>query len=72
MKLAVINETSGVAYSPIKAFESTYFYNYDSDSGNLYTGNSIDLNRYFTSLNRLGDQDRLSTNVDDNNWIYRK
>lgn len=62
-----------MAYSPLKAYESTYFYDYDSATGNLYTGNSIDLNRYFTSLNRLGnDEDRLTTNVDDNNWIYRK
>lgn len=68
--LQVLNETSGLGLSPLKAYENNYFYHYDEDRSNLYTGNSIDLNGYFTSVNRLGEQDRLTTNVDDNNWIY--
>ncbi len=69
----MINETSGIGYSPLRAYENKYIYNYvntDKTNKYLYTANSIDLNRYFSSINRVFDQDKISTNVDDNNWLY--
>jgi hypothetical protein len=68
----VINETSGIGFSPIRAYENKYAYNYVDSTKTLYTANSIDLNRYFTSINKAYDQDRISTNVDDNNWLFSK
>ena len=72
----MINETSGIGYSPLRAYENKYIYNYvdnDDKVKYLYTDNSIDLNRYFSSINRVFDQDnRISTNVDDNNWLNSK
>ncbi|CAF0729646.1 unnamed protein product [Brachionus calyciflorus] len=68
-KSYIINETSGIGQAPLKAYESKYAYNFVNER--LYTANSIDLNRFFTSINGLYDQDRISTNVDDNNWINR-
>jgi hypothetical protein len=65
-------EMSGIGYSPLRAYENKYVYNYVQKNKLLYTANSIDLNRYFTSINRLSGQERISTNVDDTNWLYRK
>ncbi|RNA40880.1 Semaphorin [Brachionus plicatilis] len=65
----IINETSGVGQAPLKAYESKYAYNYANNR--LYAANSIDLNRFYTSINGLYDQDRITTNVDDNTWLNR-
>ena len=67
----VLNETSGLGYSPLKAYENKYVYNL-IDKKHLYTANTIDLNRYFTSINRFIKQEQIGTNVDDDNWLYRK
>ena len=64
------NETSGIGYSPLRAYESKYVYNYVEKNGYLYTANSIDVNRYFTSINRFNEQDRVSTNVDSAAWLH--
>jgi len=64
-------EISGIGYSPLRAHENKYVYNYVEKNKLLYTANSIDLNRYFTSINRLSGQEKISTNVDDTNWLHR-
>ena len=68
----VLNETSGLGYSPLRAYENKYVYNYIEKSKFLYTANTIDLNRYFTSINKDVDQFRISTNMHDNNWLHSK
>ena len=69
-----LNETSGLGYSPLKAYENKYVYNLiiQQKSKFLFTGNTIDLNRYLTSINRNIKQEQVGTNVDDNNWIHSK
>ena len=68
----VLNETSGVGFSPLRAYENKYVYNRIEANNFLYTANTIDLNRHFTSINRQNGQERVSTNVDDNNWLLSK
>lgn len=70
--LMVSNETSGLGYSPLRGFENKYVYNYIDANNYLFTANTIDLNRYFTSINKETDQDRISTNMHDNNWLHSK
>jgi hypothetical protein len=70
--LMVSNETSGLGYSPLRGFENKYVYNYIDTNNYLFTANTIDLNRYFTSINKETDQDRISTNMHDNNWLHSK
>ena len=71
--LIFLNETSGLGYSPLKAYENKYVYNLiggREKSNSLFTGNSIDLNRYLTSVRRNAKQDQeVGTNVDDRNWM---
>lgn len=64
-----LNESSGVGYVPLRANENKYIYNFVEENNYLYTGNSIDLNEFFSSINLQSDQYKISTNVDDNNWI---
>ena len=68
----VINETSGSGITPLRPFDAKYVYNYIETSQNLYTANSLDLNRHFTSINRIFEQNTISTNFDDTNWLYSK
>jgi hypothetical protein len=68
--MSEFNETSGIGYSPLRAYESKYVYNYVEKNRYLYTANSIDVNRYFTSINRFNEQDRVSTNVDSAAWLH--
>jgi len=70
--LGFLNETSGLSYSPLKAYENKYVYNLVGGK-DLFTGNSIDLNRYLTSISRNPRQDQeVGTNLDDKNWIDSK
>lgn len=64
-----LNETSGLGYSPLKAHENKYVYNQIHKKNLLFTANTIDLNRYFTSINRYINQEQIATNVNDDSWI---
>lgn len=64
-----LNETSGLGYSPLKAHENKYVYNRIQQKNFLFTANTIDLNRYFTSINRYTKQEQIATNVNDDGWI---
>ena len=69
------NESSGIGIAPLRAFEKNYVYNYISEKRYLFSANSIDLNRHFTSINRLNMDDEsylISTNIDDRGWIHSK
>ncbi len=68
----ILNETSGIGFSPLRAYENKFAYNYVPQNNYLFIANTFDLNRYFTSINRLIDQDSVDTNVNDNNWLYSK
>ncbi len=66
----IVNETSGIGYTPLKAYDTKYLYNYVRQTNTLYTAAALDLNRHFTSINRISEQSTVSTNLDDSNWLH--
>lgn len=69
---SILNETSGLGLIPIRAFDNKYIYNYVDNQrmqSVLFAANALDLNRHFTGISQIVDQNAITTNLDDNNWL---